>query len=101
MQANTRLTNVGISLHKQGQVLKHVRQQTDNFADDTQAIARPDRSESMVSKGADSDRALTLLRRRKRLESILNKLSYLVERKNDLKPLQQTIRLQEDQLSYS
>merc|ERR1711892_5286 len=100
-EANTRLTNVGISLHKQGQVLKHVRQQTDNFADDTQAIARPDRSESTVSKGADSDRALTLLRRRKRLESILNKLSYLVERKNDLKPLQQTIRLQEDQLSYS
>merc|ERR1711892_824858 len=100
-EANTRLTNVGISLHKQGQVLKHVRQQTDNIADDTKAIARPDRSESTVSKGADSDRALTLLRRRKRLESILNKLSYLVERKNDLKPLQQTIRLQEDQLSYS
>ena len=97
LQANARLTNVGISLHKQGQVLQHVHQQ----ADDTTNSAQPDRSGVTLSEGADSDRALALLRRRKRLESIMNKLSYLVERRNNLKPLRQTIRLQEEGLLHN
>ena len=103
LQANARLTNVGISLHKQGQVLDHVRQQTESFADEPP----PDVSDeipvldSLLTEETDSERALALLKRRKRLESILNKLSYLVERKNDLKPLQQTLRLQQKRLAHS
>lgn len=100
-EANARLTNVGISLHKQGQVLEHVQRQTDNFTDETPSNPRPERSEATVNKGTDSDRALTLLRRRNRLESILNKLSYLVGSQNNLKPLQQTIKLQEERLVRS
>ena len=101
LQANARLTNVGISLHKQGQVLEHVQRQTDNLTDETPSNPRPERSEATVNKGTDSDRALTLLRRRNRLESILNKLSYLVGSQNNLKPLQQTIKLQEERLVRS
>ena len=99
MQANARLTNVGISLHKQGQVLQHVQQQAGGVADDTTASS--DRSTVTISEGADNERTLALLRRRKRLESILNKLSFLVERRNNLKPLRQTIRLQEEGLVHS
>ena len=67
LQANARLTNVGISLHKQGQVLDHVRQQTEKFADEPP----PDVSDeipvldSLLTEETDSERALALLKRQK------------------------------------
>eukprot|EP00092_Neocalanus_flemingeri_P097339 GFUD01124047.1.p1 GENE.GFUD01124047.1~~GFUD01124047.1.p1 ORF type:complete len:136 (+),score=36.13 GFUD01124047.1:44-451(+) len=100
-EANARLTDVGISLHKQGQVLDQVQQHSQRFIDEAPSNTRPDRSGATQSLGGDSQKTLNLLRRKKRLESILKKLSFLVENRSNLEPLQQTIKLQEERLGRS
>ena len=97
------LTDVGISLHKQGQVLEHVGGQAEEFEDEGPRQVRPDRSDGFQSHGEDRDKTVNLLRRRMRLESIVSKLSFLVGNRNNLVPLalQQTINLQEDRLVRS
>merc|ERR1712223_732497 len=81
-QENKKLTNVGISLHKQGQVLEHfVRKETP---------IQPDSQEKHVSP-----RTQQLLNKKRRLQSILAELKLLAQAKKNLEALQPSLKLQE------
>jgi len=85
---NKQLTNVGISLHKQGQVLNHFG------TVDPLSHTEEDRKRSQ-----EANKTKLLLDKKKRLQSILSQLKLLVQAKKRLEALQPTLALQEKILS--
>jgi len=85
---NKQLTNVGISLHKQGQVLNHFG------TVDPLSHTEEDRKRSQ-----EANKTKLLLDKKKRLQSILSQLKLLVQAKKRLEALQPTLALHEKILS--
>ena len=90
---------MGISLHKQGQVLDHVRVHKKSITEEPPTNRNKDSLSGLKTTSEESERALALQRRKERLQSILNKLSFLVQSRKNLRPLEETIRLQEQTLT--
>lgn len=86
MKENKKLTNVGISLHKQGQVLDHFVKRKIPSLDTNQDSLKRNRTEE-------------LLKKKKRLQALLSELKLLVQAKQNLAALQPTLKLQEQRLS--
>jgi len=86
MKENKKLTNVGISLHKQGQVLDHLVKRKIPSLDTNQDSLKRNRTEE-------------LLKKKKRLQALLSELKLLVQAKQNLAALQPTLKLQEQRLS--
>ena len=102
MQENKKLTNVGISLHKQGQVIEHfVRKEAPiqpnpkgNFKTYIQKNLHRRKPEIFLEKHV-SPRTQQLLNKKRRLQSILAELKLLAQAKKNLEALQPSLKLQE------
>jgi len=82
---NQKLTHVGISLHKQGQVLEHlIREEPPKI-----------QSEQVTETITTSKRTQELLNKKRRLQSILHELKQLAKVKQNIAAIQPTLRLQE------
>lgn len=86
-EANKRLTDVGVSLHKQGQILHHftatpsVRSQTVRQAENNSPVGNKKTQE--------------LLQKKRRLQNLLKSLRLLAQAKKNIAALQPSLKLQE------
>ena len=108
LQENKKLTNVGISLHKQGQVIEHfVRKEAPiqpnpkgNFKTYIQKNLHRHKPEIFLEKHV-SPRTQQLLNKKRRLQSILAELKLLAQAKKNLEALQPSLKLQEKILNWA
>ena len=105
MKENKKLTNVGISLHKQGQVLDHLVKRKIPSLDTNQGLRirfKLGISDNLnFTDSLKRNRTEELLEKKKRLQALLSELKLLVQAKQNLAALQPTLKLQEQRLSSS